>query len=293
AGRAVGGVGRHALGRRRRGVRRPAREHQARGSERRTRSRVRRGRRRAPRCDDRQPRPPDRLARGLRRLLRPARRGRDPRGRPAPAPRVRRKGVPRADVDGTVLRRPRERRESRPRTRARVGVRGRRGPGPRGRNLVPGDGVPARDRVADRLGAPGDASAEVPWRTRNVAHATFRGLELALDHDGPLGLRWNLSGTLLGFDSEAEDGFVSKYALRPLTRTVQLAVGRDWLGDALTLDAPLYRARRAGTDEPAMQDGVCTPGAAQTHTQADSRVAYRWRGVRLSLDVRNLTDAVV
>jgi vitamin B12 transporter len=140
---------------------------------------------------------------------------------------------------------------------------------------------------------PEDASAEVPWRTRNVAHATFRGLELALDHDGPLGLRWNLSGTLLGFDSEAEDGFVSKYALRPLTRTVQLAVGRDWLGDALTLDARLYHARRAGTDEPAVQDGVCTPGAAQTHTQADARVAYRWRGVRLSLDVRNLTDAVV
>ncbi|HEX6940067.1 MAG TPA: TonB-dependent receptor [Longimicrobiales bacterium] len=137
---------------------------------------------------------------------------------------------------------------------------------------------------------PTGAPVDAPWRTLNVASATFRGLEVAVEHASLLGARWNLSGSVIGFDSEAQDGLVSKYALRPLTRTVQLAAERAWLGDALWLTARVYHARRAGTDEPAVQDGACVAGAAQDHTRADARLAYEWRGARVFLDLRNLTD---
>lgn len=132
-------------------------------------------------------------------------------------------------------------------------------------------------RDADQLidwARPDDSGYDGPWQTRNVEEATFRGVEASL-RASVLGAHWTLGATALSFDAEAAEGFISKYALRPLAQSV-----------ALSLEAPLdralagaLRARRARrTGEAAV-------------TLIDARVSWRAGNLRIDLDGRNLTDA--
>ncbi|HEX7090398.1 MAG TPA: TonB-dependent receptor [Longimicrobiales bacterium] len=131
---------------------------------------------------------------------------------------------------------------------------------------------------------------DAPWRARNVEDATFRGLELEAVLAGPLGARWTLGATALSFDGEDTGGYISRYALRPLTRTASLAIERPLFAENLLVAARVRYGRRAGRDAPAISDGACVSGAEQEQTRADGRVSYRFREGRVFLDVQNLTD---
>lgn len=91
----------------------------------------------------------------------------------------------------------------------------------RGRALVSLTGY---IRDADDLidwGRPDGAAPTAAWRTMNVESATFRGLELAARlQTGRATLTGR--GSLLSLDAEEHSGFTSKYALRPLTRSLSM-----------------------------------------------------------------------
>lgn len=130
-------------------------------------------------------------------------------------------------------------------------------------------------READELidwAKPAAAPTE-PWRTRNVDRARFRGLEAELEGAGPLGVRWVGRGSWLRLESSSEEGFLSKYALRPLTETLSLSADRDFGPVGLRLLA--QRARRA-EDE--------------AYLLLDARASVSLGGPRLFLDAQNLLD---
>lgn len=128
------------------------------------------------------------------------------------------------------------------------------------------------DDLIDWAKPAGDEAA--PWTTRNVESATFRGIELEAGLARALGIRWTARAALLSVASSAEVGYVSKYALRPLTETLSLTAERSVLR-GLTLGAEARRSRRSG-DEP--------------HLLIDGRLAWVVGSARLFLDARNLTD---
>ncbi len=64
------------------------------------------------------------------------------------------------------------------------------------------------------------------WEARNVESATFHGLEAELSGIGFAGAKLAAQGSLLSMSSVEADGYVSKYALRPLTRDVAVRVER-------------------------------------------------------------------
>lgn len=120
-----------------------------------------------------------------------------------------------------------------------------------------------------------DADSTAPWKTTNVARATYRGLELGVQLRELLGASWSLRGSVLGFDSHGATGYVGKYALRPTTRTAGLIVSAPLgRGPIATLDAAY--GKHAG------EDG---------HFRIDARISQRWRDVRIMLDLRNIADA--
>ncbi|HEY9514551.1 MAG TPA: hypothetical protein VIQ74_02640, partial [Gemmatimonadaceae bacterium] len=122
---------------------------------------------------------------------------------------------------------------------------------------------------------PADADSATPWRTTNVARATYHGLELGVQLHDLLGASWSLRGSALAFDSRGAAGYVGKYALRPVTRTAGLIVSAPFgRGTIATLDASY--GKRA------------TDGG---HFQLDARLAQRWRDMRIVVDLRNISDA--
>lgn len=123
---------------------------------------------------------------------------------------------------------------------------------------------------------PASAAAPLPpWRTRNFASATYRGVEALLRISDLAAIDWTVRGSGLRFDASAEPGTVGKYALRPLTRVLGLtAATHEWRGASLTVDA--QRARRASDDD---------------RLRLDARVEQRLGAMRLSLEALNLTDA--
>ena len=122
---------------------------------------------------------------------------------------------------------------------------------------------------------PADADSATPWRTTNVARATYHGLELGVQLHDLLGASWSLRGSALAFDSRGAAGYVGKYALRPVTRTAGLIVSAPFArGTIVTLDASY--GKRA------------TDGG---HFQLDARLSQRWRDMRIVLDLRNISDA--
>lgn len=121
------------------------------------------------------------------------------------------------------------------------------------------------------------APDSVPWETRNVESATFRGLEADMAVEGPFRTAWTLGGTLLTVQSREAAGLVSKYALRPLARRFTIGVRRTF-ARRLRLDIHVMRARRTGETDP--------------YHRLDARAALDLGPVRLYLDGTNLLDAV-
>jgi outer membrane cobalamin receptor len=118
---------------------------------------------------------------------------------------------------------------------------------------------------------PSDESTEVPWETRNVEEATFRGLEGDLSLIGPGDVKVTLGGMLLSVESEEAAGFTSKYALRPLEQQLKVGIGKA-LTPGLTLDVNLQRARRGGEDPYYLLDfrGAVALGFAWVYLDANN-----------------------
>lgn len=110
--------------------------------------------------------------------------------------------------------------------------------------------VAAFVRDADNMidwARPAGAPAGEPWRTRNVENARFTGVEASLaGQAGPATL--TLQGTLLAVDARSPGGWVSKYALRPLTRTLALEAAVP-LAAAVSVTARGALYRRAPGDD--------------------------------------------
>ena len=122
---------------------------------------------------------------------------------------------------------------------------------------------------------PTDTGNEIPWETRNVEEATFRGLEAELSILDPLAVQWSLAASVLGVESDEEPGFFSKYALRPLEEQIRLGARRSF-GGSLNLAVNVLRARRKGSDP---------------YHRLDVRGRVGFGPLSLYLDAQNLLDA--
>ena len=122
---------------------------------------------------------------------------------------------------------------------------------------------------------PVSAGDTTPWETRNVETATFRGLEADLAFLGPLGLSWTLGGTALVVDADVEEGYRSKYALRPLREQLTVGVERT-IGSRAAGRIRLRHARREGED---------------SYQRLDFRLSVRVGIGWLHLDGLNILDA--
>jgi iron complex outermembrane receptor protein len=122
---------------------------------------------------------------------------------------------------------------------------------------------------------PAGADAATPWRTMNFASAMYHGIEAQVSAPDFVGADWRMSATGLRFTPKGADGFVGKYALRPVTRTF-----------ALSASVPVFPGMRVSGD------GVhVTRQSEGSHLLANARAAYTWRAVSLTVDVLNLADA--
>lgn len=123
----------------------------------------------------------------------------------------------------------------------------------------------------------GRAEAEpdtAPWFTMNIAEATFRGLEATARGDaGVIVLTGRAS--LLSFDADATDGFVSKYALQPLTRSASLDIALPVAAHGLLTIRGSANRRADGT----------------TWETVDARASATFAGVQIFADATNLLDA--
>lgn len=116
-------------------------------------------------------------------------------------------------------------------------------------------------------------STGTPWQARNIEEADYLGLELAAERHFAVGARWRAEATLLDIDAADAAGTLSKYALRPITRSVALEIDQP-LAD-LHLGARLQHARRKDAD---------------AHTTADLRLGFTALGATAYLDVLNVWD---
>jgi vitamin B12 transporter len=117
------------------------------------------------------------------------------------------------------------------------------------------------------------AGGDPVWRAMNHGRATFRGVELDARATDPLGTRWSAQATMLGFTT-GEEGWESRYALRPLTRTAAVTAARRVLGADASVRA--LHATRAGE---------------ASYVTLDGRVSRALGGrLRVDVDVTNLLD---
>lgn len=121
------------------------------------------------------------------------------------------------------------------------------------------------------VGAPGDE----PWRTRNVAAATFRGIEGELRLPEWRGASWSVRAATTSVDAAAATGWTGRYALRPLTRSVS-AHARVPFGGGFLL---------------AVDAGVAGHAGERRYGRADARLSYNFQDARFNLDLVNLGDA--
>lgn len=112
------------------------------------------------------------------------------------------------------------------------------------------------------------------WQAMNIGRAVFEGLELEGRVVDGAGTRWVAQASVLRVSSRST-GRVSKYALRPLTRTASLEASREVLGVDLSLRG--HHARRVGESP---------------RTTADLRLSTRLaERVRARVDLTNAFDA--
>ncbi len=123
-----------------------------------------------------------------------------------------------------------------------------------------------------RLRADGE---DVPWETRNVEEATFRGLEMDLAFAGPLGTSFSAGGMILSLSSEEAPGYRSKYALRPLKERINVGLSRTF-HTGLAVNVRAQRGKREGED---------------LYHRVDLRTGYDFGSMTLYLDANNLFDA--
>lgn len=121
---------------------------------------------------------------------------------------------------------------------------------------------------------PAGAPDTTPWQAENLGVVTFRGAELEGSTLDPLGSRWTLRASTLGFDAD-EAAANSKYALRPLDRTA-----------SLSFDRPLVRGLGFGA-RTAYAHRVGDAG----YWLVDARLTAGWRDASVYLDALNLTGS--
>lgn len=137
--------------------------------------------------------------------------------------------------------------------------------------------VAAFIRHADDLidwGRPAAEPDTAPWHTLNVEEAVFRGIEAT----GRAILRSvALTGraALLSFDAQESSGFVSKYALQPLTRSASVELAVPVTGYSMF----------------ALRGAASRRADGETWTVLDLRVSATARGVHVFADATNLFDA--
>ncbi|TVP77030.1 MAG: TonB-dependent receptor [Gemmatimonadales bacterium] len=138
------------------------------------------------------------------------------------------------------------------------------------------------------------AEPDALWETRNVNRARVRGAELRLHLPAGDRTRLDLSGSVLSLEADAEAGLVSKYALRPPSQEVSLAVERLF-PRGITAHVQAIRGRRPagwGAEAEAFQAGE--PARATTVQEVDARLAIpipafgASRDAVFHLDGRNL-----
>lgn len=133
-------------------------------------------------------------------------------------------------------------------------------------------------RQADDLidwARPAASGPAVPWHTLNVESALYRGVEITAHAYGVAGVDWTVRGSGLTFNAKGASGYEGKYALRPITRTYGATAELPSLhGVDVLLD--LLDAQRSHE---------------ASYVRADLRLAHAWGATRVTLDLRNLTDA--
>ena len=130
----------------------------------------------------------------------------------------------------------------------------------------------ARDLIA--WTRPAGAGDGVPWETRNVARADYRGAELTARAADLAGATVRASLELLGVDPGAGT-FTTKYAFHPLEERASLAVSRELPG-GVRAAARVLRARRRGFPDP--------------FWRLDLRLDRRVGPASVFVDLANLTD---
>lgn len=135
------------------------------------------------------------------------------------------------------------------------------------------------------------------WETRNVNRARVRGLEARVGVPVAEGTRVELTGSLLSLEADAEPGLLSKYALRPPTEALGVAV-EQLLPRGAALGLRAQRGRRPagwGAEAEAYQAGEAA--RATLVRDVDVRLALPvpaipgTREASLLLDARNLLGA--
>jgi iron complex outermembrane receptor protein len=131
-------------------------------------------------------------------------------------------------------------------------------------------------RHADDLidwGRPAGDPATTPWRTLNVESATFHGLE-AVARPAIDIVTLTARASVLSFDATETQGFVSKYALQPLTRSASLEVGLPFAGRA----------------ELAVRGAASRRADGESWQVLDARLSVALLGARIFADATNLLD---
>ena len=110
------------------------------------------------------------------------------------------------------------------------------------------------------------------WETRNLTRAVFRGAELDAAWTPAGGTTLRVGASLLSLEAEAPEELFSKYALRPLTEQITVAVDQQ-VGRHLNVSLRGIHGRR--------------PGEADWR-EVDLRLEAPLAGARWHLDLRNL-----
>ena len=121
---------------------------------------------------------------------------------------------------------------------------------------------------------PASAPDSVPWHTKNVERASYRGVEAEASLRELFAADWTLRASALSFTSDAAAGFRGKYALSPITSSIGVSTTFHVGSARLGVDAT--RSRRAG-------EGMQTIG--------NMRLVAPMGAVQLTADLFNLGDA--
>ncbi len=111
------------------------------------------------------------------------------------------------------------------------------------------------------------------WEARNIGRATLRGVEGSATGQGPGGLEWRATASVIRVDAAEVATLESKYALRPLRR--QVTLGGSMPFGPFRSSVHLLVARREG------EEGM---------HRVDARLSLPVPGGDVYLDLRNLTD---